>query len=120
MNKNLFKLTFDIYEILTPSKNTSFEEAYKFSSYDTNRLLLLEESMDLLLIELEKIESDNDTDEIGYLENFKKTSNISSIDTILSDLAGYLFYFSDRWCYERYYAIKWLWNEFISILNFIY
>jgi hypothetical protein len=53
--------------------------------------------MDLLLTKLEKeMEKNMDTDEEGYLESFKKRYNPSSIDIILSDLAGSLFYMSDR------------------------
>jgi hypothetical protein len=43
MHKNLFKLSFDVYEVLTPSKDTSFEKAYKFSFYDEASLSLLKE-----------------------------------------------------------------------------
>jgi hypothetical protein len=118
MHKNLFKLTFDVYEVLTTSKDTSFEEVYIFSLYDEASLSLLKEKMNILLTKLEKeMEKNMDTDEKKYLENFKKTCHITSIDTILSDLAGSLFYMSDRWSYERYYAIKWLWNQFILKLK---
>lgn len=118
MTDDLFKLTFDVYEVLTPSKDTSFEEAYSFSLYDEASLSLLKEKINLLLIELDKrMEKNIHTDEEGYLESYKKTCHITSIDTILSDLAGSLFYMSDRWSYERYYAIKWLWNQFILKLS---
>ena len=126
----LFKQTFAVYRALTNGTRTELSEPLPFATYNEKRIGELKSSVESLLGDLAELYGRPELDDLdwngagigdrGYVDSYAAQLDRyenPDIDELLKALASSLFYFSDRWCVERYFAVKGHWEALSAELG---